>query len=211
MLKEFTWSPPDATEPVPVFRYRLGARSRDDWRIRVSSRLGRAPSEEEIRRIVLAGIDALASEPDDRATLVELWDLGLASDAKAAEIADRYRAATAADPEADAAPFDAEIREAALPPDRAAQLESLDAAVRRHHRPYADALERRATWRQEATLAAVRMFVWGWSDVVDANGEPLVYRRMLADLPDDTLARIDPDTVAPLGAEIINKLLEPAR
>jgi hypothetical protein len=205
---ELTWSPVDPPgEGDPVFRYRPSTKTqREQWRARVLSKAGGNPSDDDIRRIVLAGIDELWSETADREALAALWDEGQAAQVRSRDIIIRVNEAKKADPDVDLAPLQAEFEEGAMPPERVEQLERLDDTLRMHYSPYARALEKRSLWAQMAPRVAVEMFCTGWSDVKDAGGNEILFRRSGGEIDADALARLDDDHLTLLGYRIIDAM-----
>lgn len=204
---ELTWSPPGAEEPVPVYRYRPPSRTqREQWRSRVLSVAGGNPGDDEIRRIVVAGVEELWSEPGDRDALVALWDDGHLANTTTRDILARAHEARATDPDADVAAFDEEFKAASMPAERVEQLQRLDDTLRLHYPAYSRALERRSLWQQMAPRVAVEMFCIGWSDVVDDSGAEIRYRRNGQELDLDAMARLNDDDITMFGLRIISAM-----
>lgn len=205
---ELTWSPADEPgDGDPVYRYRPATKTqREQWRARVLSMAGGNPSDDDIRRIVVAGIAELWSEAVDREALAALWDEGQAAQIRSRDIVVRAAEARKANPDGDLGSLEEEFKASAMPPERIEQLERLDDALRRHHQPYARALEKRSLWAQMAPRVAVEMFCAGWSGVKDAQGEEIAFRRIGGEIDADAMARLDDDHITLLGYRIIDAM-----
>lgn len=192
-----------ALKPRAYFLRRPTLADRADYKREMTVAGARNYSDLELLAKLAEGVDAILSDPDDAAERLRFSTMI----AGHRERIEGFYAAVQAGAFEGKAGQDALVRayvDAFVPPP---DLKQVEVVVIAHYPPYREMMADRKVYGDIRGRVAARMFLEGWENLTDAQGQPIAYRRKPdGTVPESLLMAIPSAHLAEIGAWVEGSL-----